>query len=238
MSSAPSASKRSPWFFLALFLAVFLLGMWVMKRWLTPRESKPEEQAVILVEKLQKVAKLVTVEGYFLEHYDYGEPDPGSYFIGPFINWSAFLPRKEAHLRIRARVLIGYDLEQMKMETRSDEKRIYLSNLPEPEVLAIDTEIDKFDNQSSVFRPLEEEDYVAIDKGSRKKIEEAIGKSHLMEAAREQGNDMVELMRFIAEQAGWELVVVDEGTSRDSLAPPEGAVSPEDSGSFWRDGEY
>ncbi len=228
MSSAPSASKRSPWFFVALLLAVFLAGMWVMKSWLTPRKAGPEEQATILVEKIQKVAKLITVEGYFVEHYDYGDPDPGPYFIGPFFNWSAILPRKEAHLRIRARVLIGYDLEQMEMEAHPAEKRIYLSHLPEPEVLAIDSEVDMFDNQSSIFRPLNKEDYRAIEQGSRKKIESAIANSQLMQAAREQGNDVIELMGFIAEQAGWELLI-EEAPPQDTIPPQENTQKKKDS---------
>ncbi len=218
---------------------VFILGMGLMWYWMKPKEQQMEEQATVIVEQMKKVAKLVTVEGYFVEHYDYGDPHPGPYFIGPFPNWSAFLPRKEAHIRMKAKVLVGYDLEQLKIESHPEEKRIYLSNLPEPEILAIETEIDLFDDNSSIFRPLTEEDHLQIYRGARKKIEQATAKSDLLKAAEEQGNEMIGLMRFIAEQAGWELI--ESPNTLDTLQYEEKQAPSFDSsagGTIWQEGTY
>lgn len=208
-----------------------------MKRWLTP-PPKPTEQATVLVEKIQKVAKLITVEGYFVEHYDYGDPDPGPYFIGPIPNVQAFLPRKEAHVRIKARVAIGYDLESMKIEAYPKQKLIRLSQLPEPEILSIDSEIDLFDDQSSIFRPLTEEDHIQIYRGARKKIEEAALNSRLLPAAREQGNEMIDIMRFMTEQAGWQFLLDSLSTPADNPLPEQAPSPPDTPGQLWKGENY
>ncbi len=222
---------------IGLLLMTFLAGLWVMNRWLKPKQAKPVEQATVLVEKIRKVAKLIAVEGYFVEHYDYGDPHPGPYFIGPIPNLQAFLPRKEAHVRIKARVAIGYDLENMKIEAYPEQKLIRLSQLPAPEILSIDSEIDLFDDQSSIFRPLTEEDHIRIYRGAREKIKEAALNSQLLSAAREQGNEMIDIMRFMAEQAGWQLLLDSLPTPADKSAL-EQMLPPDTSERLWEGENY
>ncbi|MEL6865067.1 MAG: DUF4230 domain-containing protein [Bacteroidota bacterium] len=201
---------------LLTIILVFLAGIWIASYYHYKNTLPPAVKSSLLLEQINKVCKLVTVEGQFIEYYDYNEPDP-PLFLGPIPNYRALLPKKAARLRIRAKVLVGYDMKDIKIESFPDEKRIVLYNLPNPDIIAIEHEIDRFDNEASIFRPLESEDYVKIDQGAQDKIRELAMTSSLVDSARQQGNDMLELIRFIVENAGWTI----ELKNTDSLVPSE-----------------
>lgn len=203
--------------FLGLLL-IFFTGWWVADYYADLKNPEPEEQSRILLEQINKVAKLVTVEGHFVEYYDYNEPT-APLFIGPMINYRALLPQKAAKIRIQAKVLVGFDMQNISVEADHVNKKITIKNMPLPEVLAIDHEIDQFDNEASIFRPLESEDYVKIDKGAQEQIRKAAEESRLIQAATEQGNDLVELMGFLVTNAGWTIEVLeDTGVVKEELA--------------------
>ncbi|MBP7184461.1 MAG: DUF4230 domain-containing protein, partial [Saprospiraceae bacterium] len=63
-----------------------------------------QESADVLLEKIKYVSKLVTVEGYFSELYNY--KDYWQYDWWPF--------QRKALIRVKAKVSAGYDLSQMK----------------------------------------------------------------------------------------------------------------------------
>ncbi len=192
-------------------LLVFLAGIWLASYYHYKNAMPPDVKASLLLEQINKVCKLVTVEGRFIEYYDYNEPDP-PLFLGPIPNYRALLPKKAARLRIRAKVLVGYDLKNIKIESFANEKRIVLYDLPEPDIIAIEHEVDQFDNEASIFRPLESDDYVKIDQGAQEKIRELAMTSSLVDAARNQGNDLLELISFMVENAGWTIVVKTKPT--------------------------
>ena len=94
------------WGRLALFLAVcfaFVLGL-AVKTWLWKPDSGVE--ADLLAEQIDEVFKLVTVEGRFSEIYKYS--DYWGYDLSPL--------RKKALIRVSARVSVGLDLEQARVE--------------------------------------------------------------------------------------------------------------------------
>jgi hypothetical protein len=201
---------------LILFSAGFLLAWMYLHR----DTQTPVEESTILLEKIDKVCKLVTVEGHFVEYYEYGDPPAGPWFIGPFFNWQTLLPRKSARLRVRAKVMVGYDLEQIEVNAYQAEKRITVGNLPEPTILSVDHEIDYFDRDESIFRPLTEKDYLDMYAGAEEKIREAAKKSELLEAARQQGNELFDLIDFMVTNAGWNFEVLE--SDRPNTQPPPG----------------
>ncbi len=185
-------------------LLIFLSGIWVASFYYQRDQLHPEEQSVVLLEQIEKVSKLVTVEGHFVEYFDYSEPSQ-PWFIGLLPNYRALLPKKAAKLRVRAKVLVGYDLKAMRIEAFPDEKRIRISDIPQPGIIAIEHTIDQFDNEASIFRPLESTDYKRIDKGAKEKIRELAMTSQLADSAEAQGNEMLQLIGFIVSNAGWQL---------------------------------
>lgn len=176
-------------------LAVFLLGLWISKFYYTTGELKSQEQSEVLLEKIKTVAKLVTVEGYFSEVYDY--KDYWGYDISLF--------RKKALLRVRAKVSAGYDLNQMKLEARPEEKVLIISNLPDPEILSIDHNIDYYDITEGAFNSFTATDYTRLNQNAKAFIEQKARESDLLLSAEKQGNQALELIQFMVENAGWTL---------------------------------
>ena len=171
----------------------FVLGLWAMNWYYKKTSVNVEEQSTVLLEKIKKVTKLITVEGYFTEIYDH--KDYYYYDISPF--------RKKALLRVKAKVSVGYDLGNMKIDALPDEKKIVISQLPEPEVLSIDHEVDFYDLQQGTFNAFTAKDYTALNKKAKEYIEKTALESELLTTAKEQANTTLELIEFIVEGAGW-----------------------------------
>ena len=154
-----------------------------------------EEQSQVLMEKIKTVAKLVTVEGYFSEVYDY--EDYWSYDISPF--------RKKALIRVKAKVSVGYDLTKMKVEALPEKKILTISNLPDPTIISIDHDLDYYDITEGTFNTFSEKDYTMLNKNAKDKIRQAAESSDLFLAAEAQSNNMLDLVKFMVEGAGWQL---------------------------------
>ncbi len=196
--------------YIAGLLLVFGLGVFLTRYYFTFKvEQKVEQKADVLLEKVKTVAKLVTVEGYFSEVYNY--KDYWGY------DWGIF--RKKALMRVKARVSVGYDLGKMKIEAVAEERKLFLTNIPEAEVISIEHDIDYYDLQQGAFNSFSEEDYNKLHKDAKSYILAKVDESDLFEQARTQGNEMIDLIRFMTESAGWTVVV--EGKeyvpARDSL---------------------
>ncbi len=160
-------------------------------------ETKVEENAEVLLERIQTVAKLVTIEGYFSELYNY--KDYWGY------DWAIL--RKKAILRVKAKVSIGYDLSQMKMEAIQEQKKLILSNIPEAEIISIEHDIDYYDLREGVFNAFSKDDYNQLQEGAKEFIKLKVEESDLFDRAEEQGNELIDLIRFMTESAGWTVVV-------------------------------
>jgi len=187
-----------------LLLALFFIGgFWVSRTMFSGKKAGPEEEAQILVEKIQQVSKLVTIEGNFVEYYDY-ENRP-SFYNSHY--WITDQFKKTVQLRVRAKVLVGYDLHGIQVDAYPAEKRMVISNLPEPEILAIDHEVDFFDKEATVFWPLSDEDYLRVSKGAEEQIRQAALRSELIERARLEGNEMFDIMAYMVTTAGWSLEI-------------------------------
>lgn len=184
---------------LLVLVAVFALGGWLTYRYFVP-QSRSTEDATVLLEKIQAVTKLITVEGQFSEIYNYNESD------GYILNlWD-----KKVIVRVRATVSAGYDLERLNMEADPATKTIRMSALPEPEILSIDHTLDYYDISEGYFTSFTPEDYNRINQRAKDLISEKAVESKLMPAAREQADKMLEIIRFMVESAGWKLVIEGE----------------------------
>lgn len=178
-------------------VAVFALGVFVTRYMYETRKIEVQESSDVVLEQIKTVAKLISVEGYFSEVYDY--KDYWGY------DWSWF--RKKALVRVKAKVSVGYDLGQMKIDALPEEKTIVVSNLPKPEILSIDHDLDYYDISEGTFNSFTEADYNRINTNAKKYIEARAQESNLIKTAEEEGNQALELMRFIAESAGWKFVI-------------------------------
>jgi len=176
---------------LALIAGVF----YGTRKYYTFDDVTSEEKSQVLIEKIKTVAKLVTVEGYFSEVYSY--EDYWKYDIGLF--------QKRALIRVKGKASVGYDLTKMKVEALPLEKTLIISNLPDPEIISIDHDLDYYDITEGTFNSFTKEDYNKMNKNAKNIIKEQVGKSDIFLAAEKQSNDMFDLIQFMVEGAGWKL---------------------------------
>ncbi|MBL7826269.1 MAG: DUF4230 domain-containing protein [Saprospiraceae bacterium] len=182
-----------------ILLAVFALGAYLSWQYFKPNRH-PVEESSVLLEKIEAVAKLTTVEGHFSEIYNYSE----------YQGFFSFFWDKKVLVRVRATVAAGYDLEAMNVEADAATKTIYMNALPEPQILSIDHSLDYYDISEGIFESFSPEDYNRINQRAKDMIREQALKSNLMTEARLQGSKMVDLLRFMVESAGWRLEIGHE----------------------------
>jgi hypothetical protein len=185
-------------------LLVFAIGIFVARWFYKKSEVAAQHEATVLLERIQEVAKLVTVEGYFSEIYDY--QDYYGYDFGIF--------RKKALIRVKAKVSFGFDLDKMKIETLPEQKTILISGIPDPELLSIDHDLDYYDVQEGIFNSFSTEDYNKLNANAKNFIQEKALESDLHAKALEQRNHLFEMMQLLVEGAGWQLeMAVGSGSS-------------------------
>ena len=185
--------KKSIFIVVALVVGL-LLGGWLTFRYTTNLfEQRTEERATVLLQEIKKVAKLVSVEGYFSEIYNY--KNIAGYDISMF--------RKKALLRIQAKVSIGYDLGNLEIVTDEATKTVFIGKLPQPEIISIDHEVDYYDIQEGTFNYFTPEDYTKLNQRAKEIIRKKAEASALTQAAVEQGQDILQLIELMVESVGW-----------------------------------
>lgn len=174
-----------------------LLGVLATRWYYSTTERKSLEDSQVLLQQVQNVCKLTTVEGYFSEVYDY--TDYWGYDLSIF--------RRKALIRVKAKVAVGYDLEKMKIDTDPKLKIVYIRNIPEPSILSIDHDLDYYDITEGVFNSFTAADYTKISGKAKAYIRDQALKSPLMENARSQSNRLFDALKIMIESAGWQLEI-------------------------------
>lgn len=195
----------------ALFL-VFGLGVFAAKKYYQFGENIATNNSQVLLEQMKSVAKVIAVEGYFSEIYTH--EDYYNFDLSPF--------RKKALLRVKAKVSVGYDLENMRIEANDATKIISISNIPEPKILSIDHDVDYYDIQEGTFNSFSEKELTELNRRAKNYIEEKAKSDELglLVAAEEQKLMMIESIKIIANTAGYkvkELVDYDTNSIKNSF---------------------
>lgn len=173
----------------------FVLGIALTKYYYAQMEIKVEEQSQVLLEKIKTVAKLVTVEGYFSEVYDYKD----------YWGYDFSLFRKKALIRVKAKVSVGYDLSNMNIKMDHATKTVILSKLPDPKIISIDHDLDYYDLTEGTFNSFSAQDLSQLNEKAKNYIHQQAESSDLLITAEKQGNKMLDMIEFMVEAAGWNL---------------------------------
>ncbi|WP_373941543.1 DUF4230 domain-containing protein [Polaribacter sejongensis] len=75
-----------------------------------------EKQSVILLDKIKKVSKLITVEGDFSEIYHHENTKE---------NFWGFSSKKKAIVLIQAKAHIGFDFRKIKLAANTEKKKLF-----------------------------------------------------------------------------------------------------------------
>src|SRR5690606_40294477 len=107
----------------------------------------------LLLERIEKVFKVVMAEGYFTEIYNY-QHDRNI--------WQLFKDKKKALVIAKAKVLVGYDFGKVRFRIDEQNRKIVVEHFPEPEVLSVDTDYKFYDIEQGWLNRFQSEDYTTI----------------------------------------------------------------------------
>jgi hypothetical protein len=156
-----------------------------------------QEQSVVLMEKIRTVCKFITVEGDFAEIYHYQNVKDK---IANFL-----LGKKKAIILINAKAHIGFDLTKIRMESDVDNKIIRLTEFPQPQLMSIETDFNYYDKSEGWANYFTSDDLTEVTRNAKQHIVDKVPESGLMEQARKEALNTIQLMEGLAETIGWKL---------------------------------
>jgi hypothetical protein len=115
--------------------------------------------------------------------------------------------RKDAIVKVNAKVSVGYNLNNMKINTDEKTKSIVISDFPQPEIISIDTDI-KFENLSSGwFTSFSEAELSKLNQLAKDKIRQKALNAELIKQAEEQKQDVLDLIFYMAKDSGYKITI-------------------------------
>ncbi|MBT8254506.1 MAG: DUF4230 domain-containing protein [Bacteroidia bacterium] len=160
-------------------------------------QKQTRKQSVILIDKVKRVCKFITVEGDFAEIYHYEDVKQ------KFLNM--ITSRKKALVVINAKAHIGFDLKKVDMEADTKNKRVVMRSFPNPEILSIDTTINYYDKRDGYFNRFAASDLSDLQSEAKKHIEDKIPQSGLYDVAKGEALEAISLIETMIETIGWTL---------------------------------
>jgi hypothetical protein len=182
---------------LGLFLGA-IITYWVLKYIkIQKRKDITNSQSMVIMEKIRKVWKLITVEGEFAEIYHY--ENTKERFM------SMVSSKKKAILLINAKAHVGYDLSKIKMEANNDKKVIRLTEFPDPQILSLETDLKYYDKKEGLFNKFDSTDLTEVNSQAKEHVLLKIPESGLFDTAKSEALEAVLLIQNIVETIGWTL---------------------------------
>ncbi len=153
-----------------------------------------QRDSVLLLERIEKVFKVVMAEGYFSEIYNYQDQKKILYVLND---------PKKAMVIAKAKVLVGFDFAKVRFRASdTDEKKLIIESFPQPEVLSIDTDYKFYDIQAGILNHFSGADYTQILDEAKKAMNERAMQSDLPKIA----NNQIQYMMYqLASSMGWQL---------------------------------
>ncbi|MFB0947370.1 MAG: hypothetical protein ACI9V1_001327 [Spirosomataceae bacterium] len=189
--------------FLVFILALGLGGIaaWQIFNWTYARKLKDNRsnelkvESNILLDKIEKVFKVIMTEGYFTEIYDHNSSKD-------LLGLGLFQSNKKALVIAKAKVSIGFDFA--KMESHRDEysRKLIIDKFPDAEILSIDTDYKFYDINQGWLHKFNNEDYTEILTEAKKMMQVKAKESDLPAIAHKQMNVM---MTQLASAMNWEI---------------------------------
>ena len=155
--------------------------------------QKAMQSSTILLERIEKVFKVVMAEGYFTEIFDYKDDKTVLYM---------FKNSKKALVIAKAKVLVGFDFSKMKFTIEESSKRMVIEQFPKPEILSIDTDYKFYDVDNGIFNKFNHEDYTNLLTDAKQAMNEKALSSDLPRIA----NNQVQMMMYqLAASMNWKV---------------------------------
>lgn len=182
---------------LGLIIGVLLtIGVVAYLRFYNAKKLR-QSQSVLLLDKIKRVCKLITVEGDFAEIYHY--EDVKERFL------KLISSKKKALVVINAKAHVGYDFSKVELSANTNTKTIKLHHFPQPEVLTIETNLNYYDKKDGMFNKFEASDLTELHNEAKLHIMEKVPESGLFDVAKTEALETVLIIESIVQTIGWKL---------------------------------
>ncbi len=171
----------------------FMFLIWRVRKAEKASKSNVVENSHTIVESMKKVFKIVCAEGYISEVYNYKDTKKLLAFIPAY---------KSALVIVKAKVLIGFDIEKCKWEIDEAAQKIKLIHVPEPEILSIESDYNYYSLDDEIFYKFSNEDFRRIQDNAKLQVQKAALHSDLPKIAKEQ---LRTLLPEIIQSKQWKL---------------------------------
>jgi hypothetical protein len=190
---------------LAVFSAGFFLG-----RWRTRREAV---SSAPVVQAVRRIARLATIEMEIADVVRYEEVKTILVFDVP----------KNATLRLRGKVMGGFDLDRgFDVEADAARRRVVV-RLPAPQVIAVDDRLEWFDERSGWLNPITPSDRTRWTQWARGALARAAKDAGLLEKSSAHAR---ELFTEAASAFGWTADVTVNGAPVPPAPRESGTARP------------
>jgi hypothetical protein len=171
-------------------------------------KNKTQEQSVILLEKIRNVSKLITVESDFSEIMHYSDAKN--------ILLNLVSSHKKAIVLANSKVMVGFDMKQMRIKPDPNRKLLTITHFPEPQVLSIETDVEYYDVSNGLFNKFAAKDLTQLNKKVRENIENKIPQSGVLQAAHNKALETINMIEQIVDTFGWKLAYSEPGIPQET----------------------
>ena len=163
----------------------------------TKEQRLKKSQSVLLLDKIKKVCKLISVEGDFAEIYHY--EDVKARFL------KLISSKKKALVVINAKAYVGYDFSKVELTADTKNKVVKMHSFPKPEVLSIETNLNYYDKKDGMFNKFEASDLTELHNEAKQHILDKVPESGLFDVAMNEALEAITLIENIVQTIGWKL---------------------------------
>ncbi len=157
------------------------------------KKSVPTKEASVLIDRIEKVFKVVMAEGYFTEIYNYQHD---------MDVWHLFKDKKKALIIAKAKVLVGFDFSKVRWRVDGDNRQLVVEYFPAPEILSMDTDYKFYDIESGWINRFKTDDLTNILSEAKDVMNEKAMDSDLPRIA----NNQIQLMMYqLAASMNWKV---------------------------------
>lgn len=180
--------------FLTIGLLAGAVAVYFLLNKLNHKTASPVISSQVILDKIERVFKIVTAEGYFSEVFDYSQTT----------HIASILPStKKALLIVKAKVMMGYDFKKCVFEVDEQTHQVKIISMPEVEVLSMEPDIKYYNLENGLFNKFDNEDMTKLQAEAKIKITERVHESDLPRIAKQQ---MKHLLQEISEIYQWQIL--------------------------------
>ena len=184
-------------YFGLLAMLVICLTVFAIYSQLRQKSSNVDIEATTIQKSVEKISKLMVIEGYFSEVYSYQEKTKVFFNLIP--------AEKKALIILNAKAQVGYDLKKVEIVVDKINREVIIKSIPKEEI-NISPDLKFYDIQTSTFTSFTKDDLNKVQKDAHDRIVEQIEKSDIKQQARARLIENLESISAVSSAMGWKMM--------------------------------